>query len=277
MKSAARWILTLLLLLLPLSLVVAQAPSCASELNLGAAAYRNGHYDEAIQHFRRATELDPSKIVAHLYLATAYASQYIPGVDTPDNKQFAEQAIEHYQRVLDSDAVPSAKISSAEGIAYLYLNMKKFDDSTKYYQMASGLDPDDPENYYSIGVIDWTACYQPRMEARARLEMRPGESLDAQKPDQKSVCDEMKIKNGAAIEEGMQNLNKAIQLRPDYDDAMAYMNLMYREKADVECDDPVAREQDLKTADEWVDKTLAVKRAKAEHAEQPKSESPDQP
>ena len=54
------------------------------------------------------------------------------------------------------------------------------------------------------------------------------------------------------IQEGIDNLNKALQLRPDYDDAMAYMNLMYRERADVQCDDPSARAADLKTADEWV-------------------------
>jgi len=42
------------------------------------------------------------------------------------------------------------------------------------------------------------------------------------------------------------------------------MNLMYREKADVECDDLPARAEDLKTADSWVDKTLATKKAKAE-------------
>jgi hypothetical protein len=45
------------------------------------------------------------------------------------------------------------------------------------------------------------------------------------------------------------------------------MNLMYREKADLECDDPAARAADLKTADQWVDKTLEVKKAKA--AKQP--------
>ncbi len=68
----------------------------------------------------------------------------------------------------------------------------------------------------------------------------------------------------STIEEGIDNLKKAIQLRPDYDDAMAYLNLMYREKADLECDDLAARQQDLKTADHWVDKTLAVKKVKAE-------------
>jgi hypothetical protein len=43
---------------------------------------------------------------------------------------------------------------------------------------------------------------------------------------------------------------------------MAYMNLMYRERADLQCDDSVAREADLKTADDWVDKTMAFKKAK---------------
>jgi len=45
---------------------------------------------------------------------------------------------------------------------------------------------------------------------------------------------------------------------------MAYMNLMYRERADIQCDDKDARAADLKTADEWVDKTMATKKAKAE-------------
>jgi len=59
-------------------------------------------------------------------------------------------------------------------------------------------------------------------------------------------------------------MTQALKLRPDYDDAMAYMNLMYRERADVECEDPGARAADLKTADDWVDKTMATKKAKAE-------------
>ena len=70
----------------------------------------------------------------------------------------------------------------------------------------------------------------------------------------------------ANVQEGIDNLNKALQLRPDYDDAMAYMNLMYRERADIQCDDPAARAADLKTADEWVDKTMADQESKAEKA-----------
>jgi len=234
-----------------------------SELQLGVSAYRNNQFKEAIDHFRKATELDPIQPSAHLYLATAYVSQFIPGIETPDNRRLADQAIEQYQLVLASGAGRAMKINSTKGIAYLYVNMKKFEDAKDYYRKASSLDPSDPENYYSLGVIDWTACYSVRMRAREKLNIARGENLDSTNPGQKKVCDQLNSKNPALIEDGIDNLNRAIQLRPDYDDAMAYMNLMYRERADLECANPDARESDLRTADEWVDKTLAVKKAKA--------------
>jgi tetratricopeptide (TPR) repeat protein len=238
------------------------------QLNKGVKAYKDNHYEQAIDHFQQAVTLDPSLINARMYLATAFVSQYIPGVDSPDNLRTAQQAIDEYTKVIDANPSRDQKVNSAKGIAYLYLNMKKWDDAKKYYRMASAADPNDPEPYYSVGVIDWTASYQPRMEERAKLGMKPEEHLNPKNKDQKKVCDELKVKNAPAITEGIDSLNKAIQLRPDYDDAMAYMNLMYREKADVECDDLDARTEDLKTADHWVDETLRVKKVKAEKAAQ---------
>ncbi len=227
-------------------------------LNKGVQAYKNNKYELAIDHFQQAVTLDPSLINARLYLATAYAQQYIPGADTPDNNRMAEQAIDQYGQVLQADP---KNINSVKGIAYLYLQMKKFDKAKEFYKKASELDPNDPEPYYSVAVIDWTQTYQPRQEERAKLGMKPEEALPAK---DKKVCAQIREKNTANIQEGVDNLNKALQLRPDYDDAMAYMNLMYRERADVQCDDPAARAADLKTADEWVDKTMATKKAKAE-------------
>jgi len=238
------------------------------QLNKGVKAYKDNHYEQAIDHFQTAVQLDPNLLVGRMYLATAFVSQYIPGVDSPDNLRTAQQAIDEYQKVIDANPSREQKVTCAKGIAYLYLNMKKWDDAKKYYRMASDLDPNDPEPYYSIGVIDWTACYQPRMEERAKLGMKPEEHLSASNKDQKKVCAELKVKNAPAIQEGIDSLNKAVQLRPDYDDAMAYMNLMYRERADVECEDQAARTDDLKTADHWVDETLRVKKAKAEKAAQ---------
>ena len=225
-------------------------------LNKGVAAYKNARYEQAIEKFKEAVALDPSLKNAKLYLATAYAQQYIPGVDSPDNLQYANNAIDQYKSVLEMD---QQNVNSIKGIAYLYLQMKKFDDAKSYYHKAIDLDPNDPEAYYSVGVIDWTESYQPRMEERSKLGLRPDEPLK-----DKKLCAKLREDQGAVIQDGLDNLGKAIQLRQDYDDAMAYMNLLYREKADRECDLPDDRAADLKTADEWVDKTMAAKKAKAD-------------
>jgi tetratricopeptide (TPR) repeat protein len=234
------------------------------QLNKGVKSYKDNHYEEAIGHFQNAVQLDPNLLNARMYLASALVSQYIPGVDSPDNLRTAQSAIDEYKKVIDANPAREQKKNSAKGIAYLYLNMKEWDKAKEYYRMASEQDPNDPEPYYSVGVIDWTACYQPRMEERAKLGLKPEEHLNAKNKDQKKACEELKAKNGPAIQEGIDNLNKAISLRPEYDDAMAYMNLMYRERADVECDDEAARAEDLKTADHWVDETMKAKKINAE-------------
>ena len=236
------------------------------QLNKGVKAYKDNHYEQAITHFQNAVNLDPALINARMYLATAYVSQFIPGIDSPENLRTAQQAIDEYQKVIDANPSRDQKVNSAKGIAYLYLNQKKWDDAKKYYRMASDLDPNDAEPYYSVGVIDWSACYQPRMEERAKLGLKPDEHLSAKNKDQKKLCEDLKVKNGPAIQEGIDTLDKAIKLRDDYDDAMAYMNLMYRERADVECDDEAARAADLKTADGWVDKAMQAKQARAAKA-----------
>jgi tetratricopeptide (TPR) repeat protein len=274
MKTSVR-----VLALMAVGAVVLSAAGCnklkaRDQLNKGVAAYKNAKYEEAIDHFQQSVSLDPSLLNARLYLATAFAQQYIPGVDAPDNNRMGEQAVDQYKAVLDRDP---KNINSVKGIAYIYLQMKRFEDAKTYYRKALEVDPNDPEPYYSVGVIDWTQTYQPRMEARAKLGLKPDESLNPKDKEAKKVCAELKDKNWANIQDGIDALTKALQLRPDYDDAMAYMNLMFREKADVECDDPAQRAADLKSADEWVDKTMATKKAKAEKQPGQQGITMDQP
>jgi len=236
------------------------------QLNKGVKDYKDNHYEQAITHFQNAVTLDPALINARMYLATAYVSQYVPGIDSPENLQNAQNAIDEYTKVIDANPSREQKVNSAKGIAYLYLNQKKWDQAKQYYRMASELDPNDAEPYYSVGVIDWSQSYQPRMEERAKLGVKPEEHLSAKNKEQKKLCQQLKAKNSAVIQEGIDTLDKAIKLRDDYDDAMAYMNLMYRERADLECDDEAARAADLKTADQWVDKAMQAKQARAAKA-----------
>jgi TonB family protein len=67
---------------------------------------------------------------------------------------------------------------------------------------------------------------------------------------------------GSVLESGMRALEKALEINPQYDDAMAYMNLLIRERADLR-DTAEECQRDVAIADEWVRKALATKKAKA--------------
>ena len=254
-----------LLAILAVGLALISAVGCdklqaRDQLNKGVQAYKNAKYEEAIDHFQKAVSLDPNLLNARLYLATAFAQQYIPGADTPDNNQVANQAIDQFKKVLEMNPGRDQQSTSLKGIASLYFNMKKMEDAKDYHRKVVALDPNDPEAYYSIGVIDWTQAYQNAAEAKSKEGMKVDDDITKDK----KLCPALKQQNEQIVQDGIDNLNKALQLRTDYDDAMAYMNLLYRRKADLECGDADARAADLKSADEWVDKTMATKKAKAE-------------
>jgi tetratricopeptide (TPR) repeat protein len=238
-------------------------------LNRGVQAYKDGQFDTAIEDFKQAKDLDPHLMNARLYLATAYATQYIPGAPSDDNNRLGQQAIQEFQEVLQVD--PN-NLSAIDGIGSLLYNMganpfdpKVLDQSKSYHEKHIQLKPDDPESYYWIGVIDWTLAFKGNKDLRADYngKAKPKKQVKDVDPMPDALRAEFADKYGPLIQEGIQNLQKAIEIRPDYDDAMAYLNLIYRQKADLESD-PSARDNDLKLADELVDKVKEIKQKKME-------------
>ena len=82
------------------------------------------------------------------------------------------------------------------------------------------------------------------------------------------VRDDYIKNNGQLIDEGIDNLKKALELRPEYDDAMAYLNLLLRRKAD-EAATPDERASLLKQADDLVEKAKEIKQKKMEAPAKP--------
>jgi len=224
-------------------------------LNKGVQAYKNARYPEAIEHFKQAIELDPTFPTARLYLATAYMVQYIPGAESPENLQFAENAHTEFLRVLEQDPKNEVAVAS---IASLFFNQKKFDEASEWYKKLIEINPTNKEAYYTLGVIAWTKAFQDNAEARAKLGMRPE---DPGPIKDKKVRDQLRAKNLEMIEAGMKYLEKAMEIDPQYDDAMAYMNLLYRQRADLQ-ETQEAYKRDWDTADDWVQKTLETKKRK---------------
>jgi len=222
-------------------------------LNKGVAAYRNARYPDAVEHFKVAVELDPQFPTARLYLATAYMSQYIPGADSPENNQMAQSAHEQFLKVLEQDPKNSVAIAS---IASLFFNQKKLDDAKEWNLKLIAVDSQNKEALYTLGVIAWTKTFQVRMEARAKLGMKPE---DPGPLKDKKVRAEVREKNLPIVEEGLKNLEKALEIDKEYADAMAYLNLLHRERADL-VETAEEYKADIEKADTWVQKTLETKK-----------------
>ncbi len=229
------------------------------QLNKGVDAYKSGKYEEAIGHFQRATELDPSLPMAKSYLATALSQNIVPGLETPENMKTAQQAISMFQDVLAKD--PS-DVNSMKQIAGIYFNIKKLDDAKDWQKKVLAADPKDPEAAYTVGVIDWTEAHENKLKALQAVGLDDDGKGNVKAP--KKVMEDLKAKNGPLVEEGLQYLNQAVANRPNYDDAMQYLNLIYRNKADVDFGNSAAVSADLASAEDWTHKAMGTRKANEE-------------
>jgi tetratricopeptide (TPR) repeat protein len=242
-------------------------------LNEGVQNFKNGQYDEAIVTFQRAKLLDPRLMNAQLYLATAYASQYIPGAPSEKNQELGRKAVEEFRGALDIDP---QNLSAIDGIGSIIFQMagtpydpEKFQESKSYRQKHIALQPKDPEPYYWVGVIDWTLSFRANHEVRAGYnQAHLAHQIKDTEPLPVVVREEYVRKYGSIIDEGIESMKHAIELRPDYDDAMAYLNLLYRRKADAVAS-PSERDDLLLMADYLVDRVKEIKWKRAEQPRQP--------
>jgi tetratricopeptide (TPR) repeat protein len=233
------------LMLAFLAIVALAATSCAKlqardNLNKGVRAFRDTHYENAVNYFKQAVELDPELTTAEIYLATAYAQQYVPGGRGEDNEKNAQMAIQTFENVLKRD--PN-NVNAIAGLASVYYNLgqadkKHLQKAHDYYVKYAQLDSTNPIPYYTIGALDWLVVYDKNSTL----------SVDEQ---------------GMVIDEGLGNIDKALALNPDYDDAMTYKNLLYRLKADRASNDEDKKKLTA-MADEWFNKSLETRKKNAE-------------
>ena len=236
-------------------------------LNQGVNAFKNAKFADAVSHFKTAVELDPSLSSARLYLATAYRSQYIPGADSEENRDFAKRAMEEFTKVYEQEptnklalqSIASLHYDEAQAFTALEDKFKKLDEAKNWHEKILKVDPSAKESLYTIGVIAWAKTYPIRKKARVELKMKdedPGPIKDVK------VRNQLAARNMPIIEEGMAAMRKAIEVDKEYDDAMAYLNLLLREKADIS-DTTALAKQYSDEADSWVQRAVETKKVKA--------------
>jgi tetratricopeptide (TPR) repeat protein len=223
-----------------LALLALASVSCAKlqardNLNKGVRAFRDAKYDAAINYFQEAIKLDPSLTNAELYLATAYSQQYIPGAQSEDNQKNADLAIQTFERVLQREP---DNVSAVAGLASIYQNSTQLEKAREYYIKYTQLEPQNAEAHYGVGSVNWIIVFDKANPAP---------------PERKTEL----------IEEGQTHLDRALSINPNYEDAMTYKNLLYREKANLTQNEE-EKKQLIAQADEWFNKALDTRKKNAE-------------
>jgi len=225
--------------------------------------YKSEKYLEAVQKYDQVIAVDPWWAEAYRNSGLAYLALYQPGslhkkdVEYSDHAivklrrylQFVptdermedllmdtylktgryEEAASFYKEKLKKDPRSSKVLQT---IGMIYAKASNFEEARKWFRARAEADSRNHEAWYSLGVLCWERAYKG-----SELLVEEKRSL---------------------IEEGMQALQKAVELKPDYFEAYSYINLLWRQKALTEMD-PEEAQKDLQQADVNMRKALQLR------------------
>jgi tetratricopeptide (TPR) repeat protein len=237
--------------------------------NQGVHDFESAKYTDAIEHFTKAVELDPDDPVNREYLATSYFAQWIPGAESPQNKEFAGRAREEFAKVLERDPKDLTALQYLSSMAYsealpLPQDQKliKFKEAAEWNHKVIEADPNNKQAYYYLGVIAYAQWHPALMLTELDQHMKPD---DPGPFKDKKVRDKLRQDYGASVDQGIADLQKALDIDKDYADAMAYQQLLIRERAYLD-DDRAAYDKDVEKAQELLTKAVETKKANAAKA-----------
>ncbi len=225
------------------------SPNGPDELAQGVALYQDSQLTAATKHLEKAAQNDPQSVKAWLYLGSAYAQQITPADLSQKDCPRCVQAREAFEHVVKIDAVNKVALAGLGVVAFL---LKDPDQARGFEEKRWNLDPADAQAALSLGFLDWMLCYNHDFQLRQQLGM-----ANSQQPLPESARAELETQNSKLVEEGMNALSKALELQPGDRDVFVWLNMMYRQKAEIEHDGE-ARANDLKSADSFLDKARAV-------------------
>ena len=253
-----------------LSLSLLLLTSCSKlqariEIREANDAYAKEDYEVALKHYEKARQID-GKNFPELSRMIGYSriGMFVPEDKSPANMKNADVAAAELRRYLRSrpddriarealinlylnadrttDAINyfrewlqknPADIEAVRSIATLYAKQGNFNESLNWYEKITLLDSKNPEAFYTFGVV----CYE---KVAKNPPADPAEKM-------------------AIIEKGKAALNRAIQMQPEYFEAIVYLNLLYRQQALVETD-PLKQQELIRQADELKNKAVEIVR-----------------
>jgi len=251
------------------------------QLKEGNLKYLDGDYNSAISHYDQAIDLVPTLARAYLNRAYSNVAMFRTIDDFDKRQQLAGAAVESfkgYLRLMDQTGIdlgssPPSRDRIEQHILTLYLDSQQqqaaveflearlakkprdiptiqmlgniyadrgdVENAVRWHRRRIEMEPDNAEAYYALGVFAWQVSYYNK-------------AMDPEK-------------RAPVVDEGLQAMLKAVELRSEYFEALTYINLLYREKAKYAEKKAEQKEyEDL--AKQYLDRALEVRKAAMEKA-----------
>jgi tetratricopeptide (TPR) repeat protein len=121
-------------------------------------------------------------------------------------------------------------------LAGFYNRQEEFEKTIEALTQRAAIEPNNPEAYYTISTYYWDKAYR---------------DFRLKEPEKR-----------AFVLKGIEQIDKALQLKPDYMEALTYKNLLLRLQANLE-KDQATQSALLKEADKLRDQALALQKKQA--------------
>ncbi len=242
----------------------------------GAKAYKAGKYTVAAKDYKEALSINPNRAENWKYLGFCYWSLIEPGSTQPEDMKYTDEALKAFQKYLD---MVGKDDEVQDYIINLYINSNRLDAGIKYYESLLQKNPNDPRILQTLATMyGKEGNFEKSLQfSEKKAELTPNDpqgylfigALCWQRSYNKEDPDDVRAK---IVQEGMDALNKAIKIDPNSFTGHLYLNLLFRQKAELakdaakEAKTRREKKELLAQADQYIqqanqerDKALAIK------------------
>ena len=203
-----------------------------NQLNEAARAFREGRYIEAEQHSRQAAQLDPDNKTAPMFIARTIHAQYRPGVQSADNIQKAQEAIDAYQSILQKNPQDE---EAYKAIAYLYGSIKEEQKLRDWITSRATNDNIEPtkraEAYIVLASKDWQCSFNiteaPNVKVTTVDPTNNKATVSYRKPQDPKEFNQAQM----CVKQGLAEAENAIKFDPNNESAWSYKTNLLMESS----------------------------------------------
>ena len=222
---------------------------------------------KAVENYQKAAEkLSASDDPANKKLGTL-SLQYLVASYGPDKLNDPAKAEPVVQRMIQLEPGEPANYFA---LAKIYEDAGAYEEAEKMLQNAKQAKPSDPAVYMTLaGYYNRQGRFDKTIEALEERAQKEPNNPEAFYTIATYYWDEayrdFKLKENEKNEfvgKGVEAVDHALQIKPDYTEALVYKNLLLRLQANME-KDPAKQQQLLKEADRLRDKAQELRKQKA--------------